>query len=201
MRHESTGPVRSQPPATPAPGAPKAPPRPTKLTVKPQGERLAEFRQLTKLVHPFPDRLIQKNPSGCGTYVKHSVVVERLLDVLGGVDFELIEVLRGHVDGKPGNPSGSSARAKAGTPALDNAVVGVLARMVASVDGKTYTITEVGDCESPHNWPHDGARLKDAASDAYKRCAMRLGVGLHLWAQDHFYISDKFLKQDQEKPA
>jgi hypothetical protein len=62
-----------------------------------------------------------------------------------------------------------------------------------TIDGHTVT----GDCEQPHNWDTDGARLKDAMSDAYKRCAMRLGVGLHLWAQDAFYLGEKMLKQDR----
>ena len=29
-------------------------------------------------------------------------------------------------------------------------------------------------------------------------CAMRLGVGLHLWSQDDFYIAKKLMDQDTE---
>jgi hypothetical protein len=29
-----------------------------------------------------------------------------------------------------------------------------------------------------------------ATSDAYKRCAMRLGLGLHLWSKDGYYLSE-----------
>jgi hypothetical protein len=43
--------------------------------------------------------------------------------------------------------------------------------------------------------------MKDAMSDAYKRCAMRLGVGLHLWAQEHYYLGEKLLKADTEAVA
>lgn len=151
---------------------------------------------LAKLVHPFPERMVNRNPSGGGTYVTHSVVEQRLLDVLGTAPkTELVELLRGHVPGKAPNPQGTSARAKAGTPELNGAVVGVVLRMTAVVDGQTVVVEEVGDCEEPHNWPHDGARAKDAFSDAYKRCAMRLGVGLHLWAQEHFYLADKLAKR------
>lgn len=157
----------------------------------------AELRDLTKLLHPFPAAMIEKNPSGGGSYVSHPVVEQRILDVLGSVTTELVEIIRGHVPGKAPDPKGSSARAKAGTPDLDGAVVGVVLRMSAVVDGRTVVVEEVGDCEAPHNWPHDGARAKDAFSDAYKRCAMRLGVGLHLWAQEHFYLGAKLLRQDQ----
>lgn len=160
---------------------------------------MSELRDLTKLLHPFPSSVVKTNPSGGGSYVTHSVVEQRLLDVLGGVDFTLVEVIRGTVQGVAPNPSGSSARAKRGTPDLTDAVVGVICRMTAVIDGQTRVVEEVGDCEQPHNWPHDGARMKDAFSDCYKRAAMRLGVGLHLWAQDGFYLSEKLLKQDGEK--
>lgn len=159
---------------------------------------MGDLRQATKLVHPFPDRVIHKNPSGGGSYVKHSTVQQRIMDVLGSVDFTLREVIRGHVDGRPPNPNGKSARAKAGVPALEDAVVGVVCRMEATVDGERVVVDEAGDCEEPHNWPHDGARMKDAMSDAYKRCAMRaFGVGLHLWSQEDFYIAAKFMRQDE----
>ena len=162
---------------------------------------VGDLRQITKLVHPFPDRVVHKNPSGGGTYVKHSTVQQRIMDVLGLVDIELVQVIRGTVAGKAPNPNGSSARAKAGTPALDDAVCGVVLRLTATVDGQRVMVEEAGDCEEPHNWPHDGARMKDAMSDAYKRCAMRLGVGLHLWSQDDFYLAEKLMKQDAAEPV
>ena len=157
-----------------------------------------EYRQLTKLLHPFPQKVIHTNPSGGGSYVAHPVVEQRLIDALGcSPDTALVTLLRGDVAAIAPNPNGKSARAKAGAPALSGAVVGCVLRMTATIDGQTVTVEEVGDCESPHNWPHDGARAKDAFSDAYKRCAMRLGVGLHLWAQEDFYLSAKLLKADE----
>lgn len=157
------------------------------------------LRQLTMLLAPFPPKVIKKNPSGGGEYVKHSTVEQRLIDVLGLVDVALVQMIRGDVAAAPPNPDGTSARAKAGSPALTDAVVGVVLRMTATVDGQQVVVEEAGDCEAPHNWPHDGARAKDAFSDAYKRCAMRLGVGLHLWSQEHFYLADKLMKQDEER--
>lgn len=158
------------------------------------------LKQITALCIPFPDRVIHKNPSGGGTYVKHSTVQQRLMDVLGLVDLEVVEIIRGDVAATPPNPKGTSDRAKKGAPALPGVVVGVVLRMTASIDGERVSVTEAGDCESPHNWPHDGARLKDATSDAYKRCAMRLGVGLHLWSQDDFYIARKLIDRDEATP-
>jgi hypothetical protein len=156
------------------------------------------MRQLTKLVWPFPQSVIHTNPSGGGTYVAHSVVEQRLLDVLGCVETSVVQIIRGDVPGKAPDPDGKSQRAKTGTPDLKEAVVGVVLRMTAAIDGESVVVEEVGDCESPMNWPHDGARMKDAMSDAYKRCAMRLGCGLHLWAGDDFYLAEKFKRQDDE---
>jgi hypothetical protein len=109
-----------------------------------------------------------------GQYVKHSTVVQRLLQIIGPFDFEIVEVLRGD------------------TKDQANVVVGCLARMTVVIDNRMTVITEVGDCENPKNWPHDGARMKDAASDALKRCAARFGCGLHLWAQEDYYLYERF---------
>jgi hypothetical protein len=143
---------------------------------------------LAERLKPFPSSLVHTNPSGGGSYVKHSVIVQRLLDLFGSYDFELVEIVRGTVE-----PIGT--RKADGLPALENAVVGVVCRLTVQVDGRSVRIEDVGDCEQPHNWPHDGARMKDAMSDAIKRCAARLGVGLHLWAQGESYLYEKLTKE------
>lgn len=147
--------------------------------------------QLADLARPFPRQFVQTNPSGGGQYVSHSEVTQWLLMAVGPFSFEVMELVRGFVPGKAPDPKASSARGKAGVPDLPNAVVGALCRLTVTVDGVPVTVVEVGDCEQPHNWPHDGARAKDAASDAIKRCAMRVGVGLHLWAQEHYFLHRK----------
>ena len=146
---------------------------------------------LEERLKPFPSKLIHTNPSGGGSYVKHSVIVQRLLDLFGTYDFELVEIIRGDLPAVPADPNGKSKRAREGSPELRQAAVGAVCRLTVVIDGQPCRIEDVGDCESPHNWPHDGARLKDAMSDAIKRCAARLGVGLHLWAQDEAYLYDK----------
>jgi len=146
---------------------------------------------LYSLSIPFPQRMVHENPSGGGSYVRHSGYTQRLLLHVGPYDFELVQIIRGWVAGKAPNPNGSSKRAKEGTPDLDDAVVGVVMRLRCQIDGRTVVVEEAGDCESPHNWPHDGARLKDAMSDALKRCCMRIGLGLHLYAQDEYVLRSK----------
>lgn len=158
------------------------------------------------LVRPFPAKFVKGNPSGGGSYVAHDVVEQRIIHALGRPPkTTLVELLRGFVPAVEPDPRAkddpkASKRKRFGCPELAAAVVGVVLRMEATVDGEPWWAEEVGDCEDPHNWPHDGARAKDAFSDAYKRCAMRLGVALHLWAQQDFYI-DKALAVVQPEEA
>jgi len=147
--------------------------------------------QLIELARRFPQGFVESK--GGNDYVAHHIINQRLLTVVGPFDFELMEVFRGDVAAIAPNPRGNSKRAKEGSPALHDAVVGASYRLTVTIDGRKVTITDVGDVGDPHNWPHDGARLKDAASDALKRCAMRLGLGLHLWAQEHYFL-DKQLE-------
>src|SRR6266700_3436180 len=106
----------------------------------------------------------------------------------------------GYVAAGAPDPTGRSRRARSGAPALHNVVVGGVWRLTCEIDGRRVRIAEIGDVGDVHNWPHDGARLKDAASDALKRCAMRLGLGLHLWAQEHYFL-DRQLWASLEQPG
>lgn len=155
--------------------------------------------QLRELATPFPAKYVRSNPSGGGSYVTHSVVTQRLLSIVGPFDWHVVEIVRGDVAEIPPNPQSNSKRGKEGRPALHNAVVGVVGRLSCVVDGDRVTVEDVGDCEDPHNWPHDGARLKDAVSDAIKRCAARLGLGLHLWAQADYFLDGFLDKQTEEE--
>jgi len=137
--------------------------------------------QLTELAKPFPQRFIAKNPTGFGNYVTHSVVTEKLLKVHGPFDWRIVEVLRGD------------------TEILTNVIVGIIGEITLTIDGRTVTVQEVGDCERPENWKHDGQRLKDAQSDCIKRAAMRAaGVAIHLWSGEHFSLYQA-LKRDADK--
>lgn len=152
---------------------------------------------LQRLAKPFPPAYVEKPPAGkYGEYVAHHTVNQALLATVGPFDWELVKVIRGRVQGrnrkdKEGNITSISA--------LDDAIVGVVMRLTCIIDGHETRIEEAGDCDDPHNWPHDGARLKDATSDCLKRAAMRLGLGLHLWSGEEKYFLYQSLTSREEK--
>jgi hypothetical protein len=128
--------------------------------------------QLYELSRPFPSSLVKQKPGKfAAAYVEHSVISQRLLEVVGPHTFT--------VDKPITNP--------------DGVVVGCLATLEVMVDGDFVTITEVGDVEHPSG--NNASNLKNAASDALKRCAMRLGVGLHLWSGENYYLDKALAKR------
>ncbi len=130
-------------------------------------------RQLRRLARRFPPELVDKK--GKFDFVEHAVITQVLLNELGPFDFTTSQVIR----------------------SADGMVTGAICRLTCTVDGRVTTIEEVGDVENPQSKGTDGARLKDALSDALKRCAMRLGLGLHLWAQRRYFL-DRLLKQEED---
>ena len=156
----------------------------------------AAREDLVELARPFPTDFVERKEGA--DYVAHHVVNQRLLDIVGPFDFELVEVIRGDTPAKAPDPSARSRRGKAGVPALSQVVVGAVYRLTCTIDGRRVQVEEVGDVGDLHNWDHDGQRLKDAASDALKRCAMRLGLGLHLWAQEHYFLDASLARQQAQ---
>ena len=133
------------------------------------------MEQLYDLSRRFPDKFIHKNPSGFGDYIQHSVIRQRLLSVLGAYSTDVVETIYD-----------------------DGIITGVVLKLSCNIDGKDISVVEAGDVENPTNWKTNGARMKDAMSDAIKRCAMALGVGLHLWSQigdEDEYFLDKQLEK------
>lgn len=155
-----------------------------------------EVRQLPELARRFPDQFIERKDGQ--EYVAHHVITQRLLSAVGPFDFQLVEILRSDVPAVPPDPNGRSQRAKRGTPALHQAVTGAVWRLTCEVDGRRTQVEEVGDTD-PNNWATDGARLKDAASDALKRAAMRLGLGLSLWAQEHYFLDKQLAPSARDR--
>jgi hypothetical protein len=133
--------------------------------------------QLARLARPFPSKYVKPPSKGkFGSYVPHDVVTQALLAIVGPFDLDVGEVFFGE-DGK---------------------VEGCLVTIAVMVDGRHTVVTEIGDCEQPTNWKTQGARMKDAISDGVKRCAMRLGCGLHLWAQEDYFLYDQLRKDAEE---
>lgn len=147
----------------------------------------AEFlgKQLKKLAQPFPATLVKPPAQGkYGDYVSHYTVTQRLLEIVGPFSFEVTQTIRDN----------------------DGTVTGVVAKLTVTIDGRTVSVSEVGDVDNPHvenkkgeEVHTDGSRAQLAASDALKRCAMRLGLGLHLWAGDDYYLFAKL--QERERQA
>ena len=147
--------------------------------------------QLYQLSKPFPLQFVKEPaPGRFGDYVPHSTVTERLLSIVGPFDFAVTEVIRGYAPAIIGKDGTKELPAFA---ARENAIVGCLATMGATIDGRMVYITEVGDVDQPA-MALDGTNLKNAASDAIKRCAMRLGLGLHLWSQDMYFLDKQMAK-------
>ena len=141
--------------------------------------------QLYELSRVFPDKFIHKNPTGFGDYIQHSVIRQRLLSVVGAYSQEVKHIIRETLTDKQGKEM--------------EVVTGVILALTVVIDGELVSVEEAGDVEQPFNWRTDGARLKDAVSDAVKRCAMAMGVGLHLWAQ--FDGSSEYFLDEQLKKA
>ena len=128
--------------------------------------------QLYELSRPFPQSLVKQKPGKfSAAYVEHSVIVQRLLEVVGPYTFTVDKLIT--------NPDGQ--------------VSGCFATLECMVDGEFVTITEIGDVEHPG--ANNGSSAKSASSDALKRCAMRLGVGLHLWSGENYYLNTALEKR------
>lgn len=129
---------------------------------------------LYELARPFPESYIKQKPGKfAASYVDHATVNARLLEIVGPFDWTI------------------------DAPILnaDGIIVGCTATLHVEIDGQDVHITEVGDVEHPGT--NSASNLKAASSDALKRCAMRVGLGLHLWAGDGYYL-DRALKKQIE---
>lgn len=112
------------------------------------------------------DRFIQRKPGkGDADYVPHPVIRQFLLLVC---DDHREAVIREHVT----------------TDDKGRQSVACLVRLEVCVDGAWY-----GPWEEWGESENYSAPFKSAHSDAIKRlAAMHLGIGLHLWAQGHYFL-------------
>ena len=130
---------------------------------------MTDRTDLVALATPFKDHQIQTKPGGFGArYVSHSEVQQRLLFHLGPPPQRVVQTIR----------------------SAEGQVHGVILEMTFTIDSKEVVIQEAGDCERPG--PNDALNTQMAISSAIARCCMRVGLGLHLWAGDH-YVLDRAL--------
>mgnify|MGYP001288468592 CR=1 FL=1 len=131
--------------------------------------------KLLELLVPFPKDYIKQKPGKIqASYVTHGVVRQRLLDVLGFYEWT--------IDREIFNSDGS--------------LTGCVGTLTVFLDGVPLKVQGSGDVE--HNQGSNGANLKHAESDAFKRAAMNLGLGLHLWCDDEYFIYNKNKKKGDE---
>lgn len=132
--------------------------------------------QLERLAKPFGRKFVHTAPSGHGEYVSHDVINQALLAVCGPFSWSC----GGWVLGPDGFVEGCT---------------GTL-RLV--IDGVFVEITAAGECDNVAQKKTQGERMKNAESDAFKRCAMRVGCGLHLWAQDEYVLYGQLSERPDE---
>ena len=129
---------------------------------------------LLKLAKPVPASVVKQKPgSFAAAYVSHSEVSQSLLGILGPHSITVSQIIYNG-------------------PIVEGAIVA----LTCTVDGKEVTIEEAGATE--RRTANAGERMKDCVSDGIKRCAMRLGLGLHLWAGDSYYLYNALEKKQGE---
>lgn len=134
------------------------------------------MNHLVELAKPYPAKFVKDDGRG-NSYVPHHIVTQRLIQIFGAPP--KIEILREIYD-----------RQADGSEKL----TGVVMRL--TVPG-LEPVEEAGEADNPQS-KTNGARAKDACSDAIKRCAMRLGNGLGLWSQNDYFLYD-VLQRDLQK--
>ena len=137
--------------------------------------QVADASILRQLATPFPPAMVKAAPAGkYGEYVPHSDVNQRALSIVGFYDFDVVQVIRGYAE---------EIKTRDHTwPSRADAIVGVVCRLTIRVEGEEHSISEVGTEDNPA-MNNDAENLKNAVSDAFKRCWMRNGLGLHLWCE------------------
>jgi hypothetical protein len=121
--------------------------------------------QLSELARKFPKSHIQSKPGSYNApYVDHAVINQRLLQVVGPFDWDVREFIM----------------------STEGQIVGCVGTLSCEIDGRRVTVSEVGDVANPT--AANGQNAQIASSQAFKRCAMRIGLGLHLWSGDRYFL-------------
>ena len=126
--------------------------------------------QIKELQKRFPKKWIRKLTKGGGRsedYLNFATVAQRLLEVVGPFNWKIIREIE-----------------EAGK------VVGCVGQITCKIDGEMITVEGVGTANNTGE--NSGEILKKAESDAFKRCARMLGLGLHLWAGTNSDGSDGY---------
>jgi hypothetical protein len=145
-------------------------------------ETRAIYAELSK---PFGKGAVKSPPKGkYGNYVEHSMVRQKMIALFGNFD----ESIPYHLKETLTNPK---------TQETKQVLVGCTYRLTVEINGVKVTKESTGVCEHPFNWNSDAERLKVAEADGFKRVCMKLGVALHLYANEDFILHD-ILKSDEQ---
>jgi hypothetical protein len=120
---------------------------------------------LIRLSKQFTGKFIKERKMGGGrteSYVPHSSVSERLLQVVGPYDWDF-DIIKS-----------------------EDVPVAVKGQLTVTLDGKEVTVSGAG---TPQNTGESvGEQIKKMESDAFKRAASKVGVALHLWSQENYFL-------------
>jgi len=134
------------------------------------GELEKMKNQILELQKRFPNKWIRKLSKKNGRsedYLNFATVAQRLLEVVGPFNWKIVREI-----------------SEAGK------VVGCVGQITCIIDGESITVEGVGTANNTGE--NSGEILKKAESDAFKRCARMLGLGLHLWAGTNSDGSDGY---------
>lgn len=122
------------------------------------------MKQLTDLAKRLPPNYVSQKPGVNyeAKYCSHGDIQQMLLAKLGPTPQTIVQIIH-------------SSDLKQ--------VQGVILRMSFNIDGETYDIEEIGECERPTD--NNALNLKNAVSDGVKRCCMRVSLGLELWTDNY----------------
>jgi len=142
------------------------------VSTKKEGYKMIQLQDLAK---PLPEKWIKEKGTGfAAKYCSHGDIQQALLAKLGPTSQRIVKEIY--------NSEG-------------NVLEGVILEMVFHIDLEPVVIQEIG--ESERDTGNNALNLKNSVSDAVKRCAMRVGLGLELWTEN--YALDKALAKRAEE--
>lgn len=135
--------------------------------------------QLMDLAKRLPEKWIVQKP-GVGfqaNYCSHGDIQQALLAKVGPSSQRIVKEIY--------NSEGT-------------VIEGVILEMQFIIDLEPVVIQEIG--ESERDTGNNALNLKNSVSDAIKRCAMRVGLGLELWTEN-FALDKALAKRAEEQEA
>ena len=145
------------------------------VSTKKEGYKMIQLMDLAKRL---PEKWIQEKGTGFSAkYCSHGDIQQALLAKVGPTSQRVIKIIH----------------AQEG-----NIIQGVILEMQFIIDLEPVVIQEIGETE--RDTGNNALNLKNSVSDAVKRCAMRVGLGLELWTEN-FALDKALAKRAEEQEA